>query len=85
MLDAPPTLDKTMVVPKWGVEFTENLTGSPKGIFHQLHCRMTIDLYYEHIGPYTNTTERSTSLHQISLQDLQYHPRKVSGLDPQGC
>ena len=33
MLDAPPTLDKTMVAPKWGVEFTENLTGSPKGIF----------------------------------------------------
>ncbi|KAF9571790.1 hypothetical protein EC968_010661 [Mortierella alpina] len=30
MLDAPPNVDKSMVVPKWGVEFTENLTGSPK-------------------------------------------------------
>jgi hypothetical protein len=31
MLDAPPTVDTTMVAPKWGVEYTENLTGSPKG------------------------------------------------------
>lgn len=31
MLDAPPTVDKTMVAPKWGIEYTENLTGSPKG------------------------------------------------------
>ncbi|KAF9928144.1 hypothetical protein FBU30_002600 [Linnemannia zychae] len=30
MLQAPPTVDKTMVAPKWGVTYTENLTGSPK-------------------------------------------------------
>ncbi|KAF9364442.1 hypothetical protein BGX34_001542 [Mortierella sp. NVP85] len=30
MLDAPPTVDTTMVAPKWGVEYTENLTGGPK-------------------------------------------------------
>ncbi|GJJ77962.1 NADH dehydrogenase (ubiquinone) 1 alpha subcomplex subunit 12 [Entomortierella parvispora] len=30
MLDAPPTTDKSMVIPKWAVEYTENLTGSAK-------------------------------------------------------
>lgn len=62
MLDAPPTVDKTMVVPKWGVEFTENLTGSPQGMFPQPHCRMTIDHSSEYMGPFTNTADALLSL-----------------------
>ncbi|KAF9111970.1 hypothetical protein BGX27_004191 [Mortierella sp. AM989] len=30
MLQDPPTVDKSMAPPKWGIEYTENLTGSPK-------------------------------------------------------
>lgn len=83
MLDAPPTLDKTMVAPKWGVEYTENLTGSPKGTSSRPPS--TIVVFFLFIGQSASNSPACTFiliLDQISLQDLQYHPLKVPGLDP---
>ena len=56
MLDAPPTTDKSMVAPKWAVEFTENLTGSPKGTWLVLVWFLILRFFTSnHVGVISDT------------------------------